>query len=205
MNEAKALIIQQNPSDLTGGLFHTKAITFEKLSVKARSKAMQVLELCADGSLEETVYPVKTYDGYIESDLQRDLLKLVWINGYRTEPPLLSFLHGSGMKMGAIAMSRALDSHDLIAVGATDFELEQAINALIRAKGGIAVACMDSVALIRRPIVALDEAAKAKALQGYAEIERKVKQLQTPLPDLLDRLLTVGGYDLPNLAARMFV
>ena len=107
--------------------------------------------------------------------------------------------------MGAIAMSRALDSHDLIAVGATDFELEQAINALIRAKGGIAVACMDSVALIRRPIVALDEAAKAKALQGYAEIERKVKQLQTPLPDLLDRLLTVGGYDLPNLAARMFV
>lgn len=205
MNEAKALIIQQNPSDLTGGLFHTKAITFEKLSVKARSKAMQVLELCADGSLEETVYPVKTYDGYIESDLQRDLLKLVWINGYRTEPPLLSFLHGSGMKMGAIAMSRALDSHDLIAVGATDFELEQAINALIRAKGGIAVACMDSVALIRRPIVALDETAKAKALQGYAEIERKVKQLQTPLPDLLDRLLTVGGYDLPNLAARMFV
>ena len=205
MNEAKALIIQQNPSDLTGGLFHTKAITFEKLSVKARSKAMQVLELCADGSLEETVYPVKTYDGYIESDLQRDLLKLVWINGYRTEPPLLSFLHGSGMKTGAIAMSRALDSHDLIAVGATDFELEQAINALIRAKGGIAVACMDSVALIRRPIVALDEAAKAKALQGYAEIERKVKQLQTPLPDLLDRLLTVGGYDLPNLAARMFV
>ena len=107
--------------------------------------------------------------------------------------------------MGAVAMSRALDSHDLIAIGATDFELEQAINALIRAKGGIAVACLDSVKLIRRPAAALDPAEEEKVLQGYAEIERMVKQLQTPLPDLLDRMLAVGGYDLPNLAARLFV
>lgn len=166
---------------------------------------LRALDLLVDGSLVETAFPIQTYDGYVESDMRRDLLKLVWINGYRTEPPLLSFLHGSGMKMGAIAMSRSLDSHDIVAVGATDFELEQAINALIRARGGIAVACMDNVALIRRPTVALDDAEKAKALQDYAEIERKVKQLQTPLPDLLDRLLAVGSYDLPQLAARLFV
>lgn len=205
MNEAKELILQRNPSDSTGGLFHTKPISFEKLSIKARSKMLRALDLLVDGSLVETAFPIQTYDGYVESDMRRDLLKLVWINGYRTEPPLLSFLHGSGMKMGAIAMSHSLDSHDIVAVGATDFELEQAINALIRAKGGIAVACMDNVALIRRPTVALDDAEKAKALQDYAEIERKVKQLQTPLPDLLDRLLAVGSYDLPQLAARLFV
>lgn len=205
MNEAKVLIIQPNPSDLTGGVFHTKAITFEKLAVRARGKTLRALALQADSSLVEELYPVKTYDGYIESDLQRDLLKLVWMNGYRTEPPLLSFLHGAGLKMGAVAMSRALDSHDLIAIGATDFELEQAINALIRAKGGIAVACLDSVKLIRRPTAALDPAEEEEALRGYAEIERMVKQLQTPLPDLLDRMLAVGGYDLPNLAARLFV
>ena len=205
MNEAKELILKRNPSDATGGLFHTKPISFEKLSIKARSKMLRALDLLVDGSLVETAFPIQTYDGYVESDMRRDLLKLVWINGYRTEPPLLSFLHGSGMKMGAIAMSRSLDSHDIVAVGATDFELEQAINALIRARGGIAVACMDNVALIRRPTVALDDAEKAKALQDYAEIERKVKQLQTPLPDLLDRLLAVGSYDLPQLAARLFV
>ena len=205
MNEAKGLILQRNPSDSTGGSVHTKPISFEKLSIKARCKMLRALDLLVDGSLVETAFPIQTYDGYVESDMRRDLLKLVWINGYRTEPPLLSFLHGSGMKMGAIAMSRSLDSHDIVAVGATDFELEQAINALIRAKGGIAIACMDNVALIRRPTVALDDAEKAKALQDYAEIERKVKQLQTPLPDLLDRLLAVGSYDLPQLAARLFV
>ena len=205
MNEAKKLILQQNPSDLTGGLFHTKPISFEKLSVKACGKTLRALDLLMDGSLIETLFPVKTYDGYIDSDMSRDLLKLVWLNGYRTEPPLLSFLHGAGLKMGAVAMSRALDSHDLIAIGATDFELEQAINALIRAKGGIAVACLDSVKLIRRPAAALDPAEKKEALRGYAEIERMAKQLQTPLPDLLDRMLAVGGYDLPNLAARLFV
>ena len=205
MNEAKELILQRNPSDSTGGLFHTKPISFEKLSIKARSKMLRALDLLVDGSLVETAFPIQTYDGYVESDMRRDLLKLVWINGYRTEPPLLSFLHGAGLKMGAVAMSRALDSHDLIAIGATDFELEQAINALIRAKGGIAVACLDSVKLIRRPAAALDPSEEEEALRGYVEIERMVKQLQTPLPDLLDRMLAVGGYDLPNLAARLFV
>lgn len=205
MNEAKALIIRTNPSDLTGRVFHTKPITFEKLSVKARGKNLRALDLQTDGSLAETLFPIHTYDGYVESDMKRDLLKLVWLNGYRTEPPLLSFLHGAGLKLGAIAMSRALDSHDIIAVGATDFELEQAINALIRAKGGIAVACLDDVEVVRRPTAVLDEQGEENALREYAQIERKVKQLQTPLPDLLDWMLMVGAYDLQNLAARLFV
>ena len=205
MNEAKTLIIQPNPSDLTGGLFHTKPITFEKLSVKARGKNLRTLDLQTDGSLAETLFTVHTYDGYVESDMKRDLLKLVWLNGYRTEPPLLSFLHGAGLKMGAVAMSRALDSHDIIAVGATDFELEQAINALIRAKGGIAVACLDDVEVVRRPTAVLDEQGEKNARRQYEQIERKVKQLRTPLPDLLNRMLTVGAYDLENLAARLFV
>ena len=205
MNEAKKLILQQNPSDLTGGLFHTKPISFEKLSVKACGKTLRALDLLMDGSLIETLFPVKTYDGYMDSDMSRDLLKLVWLNGYRTEPPLLSFLHGTGLKLGAVAMSRALDSHDIVAIGTTDFELEQAINALIRAKGGIAVACLDGVEIVRRPSVILDELGQENALQQSAQIERKVKQLQTPLPDLLDRMLTIGAYDLRNLSARLFV
>ena len=205
MNEAKRLILQQNPSDLTGGLFHTKPISFEKLSVKACGKTLRALDLLMDGSLTETLFPVKTYDGYMDSDMSRDLLKLVWLNGYRTEPPLLSFLHGTGLKLGAVAMSRALDSHDIVAIGTTDFELEQAINALIRAKGGIAVACLDGVEVVRRPSAILDELGQENALQQYAQIERKVKQLQTPLPDLFDRMFTIGAYDLRNLSARLFV
>lgn len=205
MNAAKKLILQQNPSDLTGGLFHTKPISFEKLSVKACDKMLRALDFLMDGSLTETLFPVKTYDGYVDSDMNRDLLKLVWLNGYRTEPPLLSFLHGTGLKLGAVAMSRALDSHDIVAIGTTDFELEQAINALIRAKGGIAIACLDSVEVIRRPMSVLDEPQQKQVLQQYSQMERKVKQLQTPLPDLLDRMLTVGAYDLQNLSARLFV
>ena len=205
MNEAKELIMQPNLSDLTGGLFHTKPITFEKLAVRARGKRLRALDLQADGSLVETLYPIQTYDGFIESDVRQDLLKLVWLNGYRTMPPLLSFLHGTGLKLGAIAMSRALDSHDIMAVGATDFELEQAINALIRAKGGMAVACLDEVEVVRRPTAVLDELGQENALRKYAQIEQQVKQLQTPLPDLLDRILAVGAYDLQNLSARLFV
>ena len=58
MNEAKELILQPNPSDLTGGLFHTKPIMFEKLAVRARGKRLRALDLQADGSLVETLYPI---------------------------------------------------------------------------------------------------------------------------------------------------
>ncbi len=205
MEEAKALITEVNPSDPTGVLFHTKPITYEKLAVRVHGHELRALVCRPGGGLAEEVRPVKTYDGFQEADTSRDLLKLVWMNGYQTMPPALAFLEGTGIKLGAVAMSCAQDSHDLVAVGATDFELELAVNALIRAKGGIAVACMDSVEVARRPTAPLSEPERQQVLRRYAELERKVKQLQTPLPLLLDLLYAVGHYDVRNLSSRLFV
>ncbi len=57
------------------------------------------------------------------SDTQRDLLKLVVVNRYAIKPPAVAFVRGFGLKRGAIASSVAHDSHNVVAVGASDEDL----------------------------------------------------------------------------------
>jgi len=47
------------------------------------------------------------------------------------------FLKGYGIKEGAVALSVAHDSHNIIVVGVNDDEMECAVNALVAQEGGI--------------------------------------------------------------------
>ena len=73
--------------------------------------------VCEDSELitKEELYPVHTFDGFVESDTERDILKLVILNRYQTAPPAITFIKGTGLKLGAIAQSISHDSHNIIA------------------------------------------------------------------------------------------
>jgi adenine deaminase len=70
-------------------------------------------------------------------DPANDLLKLVVINRYREAPIAKAFIRNFGLKEGALASSVAHDSHNIVAVGVDDESLCQAVNAVIRHRGGI--------------------------------------------------------------------
>ena len=181
--------------------FHTKPITLEKLAVKAKGEQMRVI-VCEDSELitKEELYPVHTFDGFVESDTERDILKLVILNRYQTAPPAITFIKGTGLKLGAIAQSISHDSHNIIAIGVTDFELMQAINVVIKAKGGIAVSCMDEVTLLPLPVAGLmsDESLEETS-RRYEEIEEKIKRLKSPMDSLQMTLSFMGLLAIPSL------
>lgn len=181
--------------------FHTKQISEEKLAVRAKGKEMRVI-VCKDGELitEQRLYPVHTYDGFIDSDPERDILKLVVVNRYRTVPPTIAFIKGTGLQMGAVAQSISHDSHNIIAVGVTDYEITQAINAVIKAKGGIAVSCMDSVKLLPLPIAGImsDQTLEETSIR-YQEIEKQIKRLRTPMDSLQMTLSFMSLLVIPSL------
>lgn len=52
------------------------------------------------------------------ADPERDLLLLTVVNRYVDAAPAVAFVHGFGLRQGAIASSVAHDSHNVIAVGA---------------------------------------------------------------------------------------
>lgn len=82
--------------------------------------------------------PCIVNDEYVSS-VKEDVLKLAVINRYQPSSPAISFIRNFGLKHGAMASTVAHDSHNIIAVGVDDESLTEAINAVIRAEGGLSV------------------------------------------------------------------
>jgi adenine deaminase len=75
--------------------------------------------------------------GRVVADPERDLLKLAVVNRYEEADPAVAFVRGFGLTEGALASSVAHDSHNVIAVGASDEALARAVRAVVEEEGGI--------------------------------------------------------------------
>jgi len=82
---------------------------------------------------------LKIKDGVVQSDTKKDILLISVTNRYKEAKPALSFVHGFGLKNGAIASSVAHDSHNIIAVGCDEESMAVAVNTIIQTKGGVCV------------------------------------------------------------------
>ncbi len=121
------------------------------------------------------------YNGYYESDVANDILKMAVINRYHDAPVSVAFIKNFGLKKGAIASSVAHDSHNVIAVGVDDQSLCDAVNMIIEEKGGVSVADAASPAFNR--ILPLQVAGLMsnedgyKVAEMYTDIDAAAKEL----------------------------
>jgi len=76
-------------------------------------------------------------DGNLVGDTDKDILKIVVVNRYQNAPVSVAFIQNFNLKQGAIASSVAHDSHNIVAVGVDDEVITEAINLIIKEKGGI--------------------------------------------------------------------
>ena len=79
--------------------------------------------------------------GYAQGiDVERDILKIAVIERHKNTRHIgIGYLHGYGLKRGAVATSISHDSHNIIAVGATEEDIALAVNRVIANRGGIVV------------------------------------------------------------------
>ena len=109
----------------------------------------------------------------MNSNIETDILKLVVLNRYRFEKPAVAFIHGFGLKNGAIVSSVAHDSHHIIAVGCDDDSIITAINHIINIKGGLAVVCEEKVCDLKLDIAGLMSSASCEDVADrYRELNR---------------------------------
>ena len=112
----------------------------EDFSIKAEGKKCRVIRVLPGQLLTEEwqteIDPDK--NGGIDTD--RDILKLAVVERYHgTGHKGLGYIHGLGLKKGAIASSVSHDSHNLIVIGTNDADMAVAAN-YVRENGGNAVA-----------------------------------------------------------------
>ena len=99
--------------------------------------------------------PAVIKEGMIVPDPKKDILKIVVVNRYRDAPVAVSFIKNIGLTHGAIASSVAHDSHNIVAVGADDESICEAVNLIIKAKGGISAVSDDKEMLLSLPVAGL--------------------------------------------------
>jgi len=90
-------------------------------------------------------------------DLEKDILKLVVVERHRATGNIgVGLVRGFGLKRGALASSIAHDSHNVIAVGASDEDIFAAVKEIERLRGGlVAVGGGKILASLALPIAGL--------------------------------------------------
>ena len=136
--------------------FAAKPIREDDLDLPCASGKARVI-VAEDGQLVTRckVLEVKTQDGLAVAEPGRDILKLVVVNRYEQAPPAVALVRGFSLTRGAIASSVAHDSHNVIAVGASDADLARAINLVIEEQGGLSFADSEQHHVLPLPIAGL--------------------------------------------------
>ena len=140
----------------TPNIFKANFIKAEDIFVPDKGKKIKVIG-CLDGVLitKCIMAEPKVVDGGIVSDVERDILKIVVVNRYKPTKPAVAFIKGFGLRRGALASSVAHDSHNIVAVGASDSDILHAVNLLIEHKGGVTAYCGTEMVAVPLPVAGL--------------------------------------------------
>ena len=108
----------------------------------------------------------------LNGDKGEDILKITVVNRYEECAPAVGYVHGFGLKKGAIASSVAHDSHNIIAVGSNDILIAKAVNAIIGKRGGICAVTEEKEEVLALPIAGL---MSFEVAEHYAELDEMVR------------------------------
>ncbi len=130
-----------------------------------------------DGQLitNKLFWKPKTENGKIIADTEHDILKIAVVNRYKDTAAAVAFIKNFGLKRGAIASSVAHDSHNIIVVGVDDESMAEAVNLIIRHKGGVSCVGAENLVL-PLPVAGLMSADDGyEVAKAYAAIDAAAK------------------------------
>lgn len=112
---------------------------------------------CFNGELitEAESATLETKNGFVQPDLEEDILKIAVVERYGGNSIANGFIIGFNLKKGAIASSVAHDSHNIVVVGTNSEDMANAVNCLIDNEGGFAIVDGDFEDSLALPIAGL--------------------------------------------------
>jgi adenine deaminase len=123
------------------GSVNIKWIEGDEFRIPANGKNARVIGVVPDQIVTESlIAPVFSKDGFVESDLENDILRLFVVERHRATGNIgKGLIKGFGLKRGAIATTIAHDSHNIIVVGVDDTDILKAVATINKMGGGIVV------------------------------------------------------------------
>jgi adenine deaminase len=119
-----------------------RKVVAEDFRIPATERATRVIGVVPGRIITEDVrLDLAVFDGEKRVDLEKDAVKVCVVERHGRNGNIgRGFVHGFGMKRGAIASSVGHDSHNITVVGVDEADMALAVNRLIELRGGFAVA-----------------------------------------------------------------
>jgi len=187
----------------TTNFFKATPKSLQDFAVRSVQSKINVIEVI-DHQLITTwgIYDACIRNGYLEADIEQDLLKIAVINRYEDLSPAIGFIKNFGLKKGAIASSVAHDSHNIITVGTNDEDICQAVNLIIAQQGGVTAVCREEnvVEILPLPVAGLmSDMDFASVARLYAHLDHLAKSFGSPLSAPFMTLSFMGLLVIPEL------
>lgn len=133
--------------DEVKGSFNVRDFSNEKLHIPLSSTLARTIKVLPGGvATGNEICNVSCKDGEFIFDNSIDVAKICVVERHAgTGNVGVGLISGYGIKRGAIAVSIAHDSHNIICVGTNDDDMEIAINAIISQEGGMVCVCDGNV------------------------------------------------------------
>ncbi len=118
---------------------HLKDFSAEKFKMNLKGNRVHTIEIQPGGVVtKKSVDEIQVKNGEFVFDPGQDIVKVAVVERHQlTGNVACGFLKGYGIKEGAVALSVAHDSHNIIVVGVSDEEMAFAAEALKEQSGGV--------------------------------------------------------------------
>ncbi|HHS98067.1 MAG TPA: adenine deaminase [Chloroflexi bacterium] len=159
----------------------------------AGSVRVRVIGIVPDQiTTEHLVEDLPVQGGQVVADVERDLLKIAVIERHRgTGNVGLGFVHGLGLKRGALAGSVGHDAHNLIVAGCDDASMMTAARAVADLGGGLVAAAGDEVlASVPLPVAGLMSDQPVETVRH--QMDRLIEAARSLGSPLHDPFMTLG-------------
>ena len=171
-------IIESEPNN-----FNCSPISSDQIKVEDKGQKVRVI-VVEDGQLvtSEEHISISSDHKFLTPSIELDVLKIVVINRYNNSEPAVAFIKNTGLKHGAIASCVAHDSHNIIAVGTNDDDICNAVNLIIKARGGVSLAHGNDQKVVELPVAGIMSAKDGYVVADeYEAIDKAAKELGSTL------------------------
>ena len=146
--------VHRHDTSAVKGSVHLKDFSADRLRLPLKSDYAHVIQIVPGGVVSENrvVHVKRDENGEFVRDPAVDIVKVVVVERHQyTGNVAVALLGGYGIQHGAVALSVAHDSHNIIVVGVSDDEMACAVEALAEQEGGI-VLVRDGKVIERMPM-----------------------------------------------------
>ncbi len=131
--------VEKYPTETVTSSMHVKNYNIDRLNLKLKSDKIHAITVLPGGvdTKNEIVRVRRDEANNFIFDPKIDVAKIAVVERHReTGNVAVALLKDYGIKLGAIALSIAHDSHNIICVGTNDIDMDLAIRTLIDQEGG---------------------------------------------------------------------